>query len=127
MRAGIAYALTEAMDEGHCGLPADELEPLVSRLLEVPDDPIRTALDLELAEGTVVADTVADTPCVFLGGLYRAEREIAGRLSADVPCKPPGPFTPNASSTAPRNPPRFPKPSGSTHPPLPQQEKRVSK
>ena len=26
-------------------------------------------------------------------------------LSADVPCKPPGPFTPNASSTAPRNPP----------------------
>ena len=30
-------------------------------------------------------------------------------LSADVPCKPPGPFTPNASSTAPRNPPRFPK------------------
>ena len=32
-------------------------------------------------------------------------------LSADVPCKPPGPFTPNASSTAPRNPPRFPKPS----------------
>ena len=44
-------------------------------------------------------------------------------LSADVPCKPPGPFR----STAPRNPPRFPKPSGSTHPPLPQQEKRVSK
>ena len=44
-----------------------------------------------------------------------------------VPCKPPGPFTPNASSTAPRNPPRFPKPPGSTHPPLPQQEKRVSK
>ena len=34
---------------------------------------------------------------------------------------------PNASSTAPRNPPRFPKPSESTHPPLPQQEKRVSK
>ena len=32
-----------------------------------------------------------------------------------------------AASTAPRNPPRFPKPSGSTHPPLPQQEKRVSK
>src|SRR5262249_58889677 len=24
VRAGISYALTEAMDEGHCGLPADE-------------------------------------------------------------------------------------------------------
>ena len=28
VRAGISYALTEAMDEGHCGLPADELVPL---------------------------------------------------------------------------------------------------
>ena len=81
VRAGIGYALTEAMDEGHCGLPEEELGPLAARLLEVPDDLIRAALDLELAEGTVVADTVADTPCVFLGGLYRAEREIAGRLS----------------------------------------------
>ena len=82
VRAGIAYALTEAMDEGHCGLPADELGPLASRLLEVTDELIRTALDLELAEGTVVADTVAGTPCVFLGGLYRAERAIAERLLA---------------------------------------------
>ena len=80
VRAGIAYALTEAMDERHCGLPAEELGPLAARLLDVPDDLIRTALDLELAEGTVVADTVADTPCVFLGGLYRAERAIAERL-----------------------------------------------
>ena len=80
VRAGIAYALTEAMDEGHCGLPAEELGPMAARLLEVPDDLIRTALDLELAEGTVVADQVADTPCVFLGGLYRAERAIADRL-----------------------------------------------
>ena len=68
VRAGIGYALTEAMDEGHCGLPAEELGPLAAGLLDVPDDVIRTALDLELAEGTVVADTVADTPCVFLGG-----------------------------------------------------------
>ena len=80
VRAGIGYALTEAMDEGHCGLPVEELGQLAARLLEVPDDLIRAALGLELAEGTVVADTVADTPCVFLGGLYRAEREIAGRL-----------------------------------------------
>ena len=28
VRAGISYALTEAMDEGHCGLPAEELIPL---------------------------------------------------------------------------------------------------
>ena len=80
VRAGIGYALTEAMDEGHCGLPVDELGPLAARLLEVPDDLIRMALDLELAEGTVVADTVENSPCVFLGGLHRAERAIAERL-----------------------------------------------
>ena len=80
VRAGIGYALTEAMDDGHCGLPANELGPLAALLLDVPDDAIRTALDLELAEGAVVADTVADTPCVFLGGLYQAERAVAERL-----------------------------------------------
>jgi exodeoxyribonuclease V alpha subunit len=25
LRAGVSYALTEAMDEGHCGLPTDQL------------------------------------------------------------------------------------------------------
>jgi exodeoxyribonuclease V alpha subunit len=28
VRAGISYALTEAMGDGHCGLPAGELEAL---------------------------------------------------------------------------------------------------
>jgi exodeoxyribonuclease V alpha subunit len=80
VRAGISYALTEAMDEGHCGLPTEELIPLAEKLLEVPQELIRTALDLELHEGTVVADRVGETPCVFLAGLHRAERTIAERL-----------------------------------------------
>jgi exodeoxyribonuclease V alpha subunit len=81
VRAGISYALTEAMDEGHCGLPTEELVPLAEKLLEVPQALIRTALDLELQEGTVVADRVGETPCVFLAGLHRAERTIAERLT----------------------------------------------
>ncbi len=80
VRAGISYALTEAMDDGHCGLPTNELTPLAVELLEVPEELVRTALGLELAEGTVVADTVGDMPCVFLGGLYRAETVIAERI-----------------------------------------------
>src|SRR6201987_1163380 len=56
VRAGISYALAEAMDEGHCGLPAEELIPLTRRLLEVPSDLIATALDLEVQDGTVIAD-----------------------------------------------------------------------
>ena len=80
VRAGISYALTEAMDEGHCGLPTDELVPLAEKLLEVSPEMIRTAIDLELFDGTVIADRVGETPCVFLAGLYRAERGIADRL-----------------------------------------------
>ena len=80
VRAGISYALTEVMDEGHCGLPTDELVPLAEKLLEVPEELVRTALDLELREGNVIADHVGDAPCVFLAGLYHAERTIAGRL-----------------------------------------------
>ena len=80
VRAGISYALTEAMDEGHCGLPTDELVPLAVDLLEVPKELVLTALDLELAEGAVIADTVGKTPCIFLAGLYRAEQVIAQRI-----------------------------------------------
>ena len=60
VRSGISYALTEGMDEGHCGLPTDELVPLAERLLEVPQQLIRTALDLELRDGTVIADRVGN-------------------------------------------------------------------
>src|SRR6202140_3236110 len=80
VRAGISYALTEAMDEGHCGLSAEELTPLAVELLEVPGELIQTALDLELAERTVIADTVGETACIFLVVLYRAEQVIAERI-----------------------------------------------
>jgi exodeoxyribonuclease V alpha subunit len=69
VRSGISYALTEAMDDGHCGLPTDELVPLAEKLLEISLDLIRTALDLELAEGTVVTDRVGETDYIFLAGL----------------------------------------------------------
>jgi exodeoxyribonuclease V alpha subunit len=80
VRAGISYALTEAMDDGHCGLPTGELVPLAVELLEISKELVQTALDLELSEGPVIAASVGETPCVFLGGLYRAERVIAERL-----------------------------------------------
>ncbi len=80
VRAGISYALTEAMDEGHCGLPSSELMPLAEKLLEVPQNLIGTALDLELADGTVIADRLGEIDCVFLASLHRAERAVAERL-----------------------------------------------
>ena len=79
-RAGISYALAEALDEGHCGLPTEELRALAAELLAIPAEIVDQALELELAQGAVVADTVEGRACVFLAGLYRAERAIAERL-----------------------------------------------
>src|SRR5271166_5760386 len=80
LRAGISYALTEAMDEGHCGLPTDQLIPLAENLLEAPKELILTALELERSDGAVIADKVGEVACTFLASLYRAEQVIADRL-----------------------------------------------
>ena len=47
------------------------MRPLAEKLLEVPQQLIRTAVELELHEGTVAADRVGKTPCIFLAGRAR--------------------------------------------------------
>ena len=81
VRTGISFALTEAMSDGHCGLPREELVGLANKLLEVPAPLIESALAEELAEETVTADRVDETDCIFLTGLYLAERGIAEQLT----------------------------------------------
>src|SRR5450432_391782 len=92
VRAGISYALTEAMDEGHCGLPTGQLIPLAVELLEAPKELILTALELERSEGAVIADKVGETACSFLAGLYRAEQAIVERLTRIVSGRLPWPW-----------------------------------
>jgi exodeoxyribonuclease V alpha subunit len=91
VRAGISFALAEAMDDGHCGLPYQDLLVLARELLEVPTELVETALGLELQDGTVVADDVDGRQCIFLAALYRAEREIGAKLTALRRGKPPWP------------------------------------
>ena len=80
LRAGVSFALQTATDEGHCALPVEELVRLAEKLLEVPGDPIRTAMDVEVADGNIVVDRIEDQPCLFLRGLHSAERDVAERL-----------------------------------------------
>ncbi len=107
LRAGISYALLEASGDGHCGLPSAELLQLAGELLAVerPIGPldktgatrrvplesglIEIALDLELSEGSVVADTLAAEPAIFLSNLHRDERRIAAALQALGSGRPP--------------------------------------
>ncbi len=87
-RAGISYTLTEAVSEGHCGLPEDELLPAAEKLLEIPTDILRDALLQELQDETVVADTIGERRCIFLGHLWNAEKVVAERLKALATGKP---------------------------------------
>ena len=91
VRAGVSFALAEAMDDGHCGLPHEDLLALTRELLEVPAELVETALGLELRDGTVIGDDVESRPCIFLAALYRAEREIAAKLKVLKAGKPPWP------------------------------------
>ena len=80
LRAGVSFALQAATDEGHCALPVEELVRMAEKLLEVPGEPIRTAIDAELADGNVVLDQIEEQSCLFLKGLHSAERDVAERL-----------------------------------------------
>ena len=75
--AGIAHVLSEATKDGHCGLPEEELVETASRLLEVPEELIRSALEQELKVESLVRVPVARTPCIFLSILHKAELSIA--------------------------------------------------
>ena len=80
LRAGISYALSEAMGNGHCGLPVAKMTTLAVKLLEVPEALVASALERELEAKTVIADSVAGTPCIFLSGLHYTEQAVAGHL-----------------------------------------------
>ncbi len=87
-RAGISYALMEAVADGHCALPEENLLTLAEELLEIGRGTLAEALALEAAEGGVVIDHIGDTTCVFLPHLRKAEDVVASiiqRLQVGTP------------------------------------------
>ncbi|MFD2235293.1 ATP-dependent RecD-like DNA helicase [Phaeospirillum tilakii] len=81
-RAGLSYALMEAVSDGHCALPEDDLLTLAEQLLEIPRPLLVEALGLELADDIVTADSIGERRCIFLPYLWHAEQTIAARLRA---------------------------------------------
>src|SRR5437763_891451 len=57
-----------------------------------PGDPCSAGFSRLTQEGIVIADDLERRRCVFLAGLYRAEREIAEKLKALAAGKPPWPL-----------------------------------
>jgi len=91
VRAGISHALAQALDEGQCGLPREDLLERAQKLLEVPAELVQQALEAEVADGTLVSDTAEGRDCVFLAWLHTLERQIAARLRTLASQRPPWP------------------------------------
>ena len=87
IKAGLAYTLSEAADEGHCYLPAPNLLADAAKILEVPAELITPCLDeLAAAEGVIREDVPAGpgaaplVPAVYLPPFLMAERALASAL-----------------------------------------------
>jgi exodeoxyribonuclease V alpha subunit len=91
-RAGISYALLQAVENGECGLPEEDLLTLAEQLLEIGRDTLAEALRLEVAEENVVYGSIHGRPCVFLPYLRRAEEAIAAAIRGLLVGRPPWPM-----------------------------------
>jgi exodeoxyribonuclease V alpha subunit len=87
IKAGLAYTLSEAADDGHCYLPVPNLITDAAKILEVPAEMIGPCLDeLAAVEGVVrealpvVAEDSPPVPAVYLPPFYQAERSVATAL-----------------------------------------------
>jgi exodeoxyribonuclease V alpha subunit len=87
IKAGLAYTLSEAADDGHCYLPVPNLITDAAKILEVPAEMIAPCLDeLAAVEGVVredlppAAEDSPPVPAVYLPPFYQAERSVAAAL-----------------------------------------------
>jgi exodeoxyribonuclease V alpha subunit len=92
IKAGLAYTLSEAADDGHCYLPAPNLIADAAKILDVPAELIAPCLDELTADEGVVreavpasvpsarAEAAPQVPAVYLPPFYQAERSLAHAL-----------------------------------------------
>ncbi|WPL15701.1 Exodeoxyribonuclease V alpha chain [Thiorhodovibrio winogradskyi] len=79
-RAGVRHVLQEIAGDGHCAAWREALAERSVKLLEIESAGIEDAINLELAAGQLVAETVEDRVLVFLPALHRAEAGVAESL-----------------------------------------------
>ncbi len=90
-QAGARHALQEIANEGHCAAPRDTLVANAEKLLEIPAPIIEQAIDAEIAQQNLIAETIDGKPCVFLAALYRAEQGICRHVQRLLDGPPPWP------------------------------------
>ena len=85
VKAGLQYTLSQATDNGHCYLPADQLVADAVKILDVPAELAVSCLDDLVGEEGVVRELLpgADgepVPAIYLVPFHRAEQSLAGSV-----------------------------------------------
>ncbi|MCP4695320.1 MAG: ATP-dependent RecD-like DNA helicase [Gammaproteobacteria bacterium] len=78
--AGVRHVLQELSNDGHCASSRSTLAKTACELLEIDAPVIDLAIEAELAQGNLIAETIEDEACVFLTPMYRAEQGVARHL-----------------------------------------------
>ncbi|MBM7074385.1 ATP-dependent RecD-like DNA helicase [Shewanella sp. 202IG2-18] len=79
-QAGVRHVLQETSGQGHCAQPFDSLVNDAVKLLEIPEDTIKQAIDCEVNEQRLTPEIINDVDCLFLAPLYRAELGVANHV-----------------------------------------------
>jgi exodeoxyribonuclease V alpha subunit len=79
-RSGIHHVLQNLCEQGHCAIEKDKLIAASCELLAINEAIITSALDAELADKNLIADTIGAEICIFPINLYQAEVGSAQQL-----------------------------------------------
>ena len=79
-QAGVRHVLQEFSGEGHCAQYFQKLVESSVKLLEIPEETIKDAIQAEVNEGRLTPETIKEEPCLFLTPLHRAELGVANHV-----------------------------------------------
>ncbi|WP_419537140.1 ATP-dependent RecD-like DNA helicase [Endozoicomonas sp.] len=80
-QAGVRHVLQECSGDGHCAQPFQSLVMDGVKLLEIPEDTIKEAIQCEVNEDRLTPEIIDEVPCLFLTPLYRAELGVANHVN----------------------------------------------
>ena len=78
--AGVRHVLQVLCDAGHCAAQHQALIKASHELLDIPNTIIEAAIEHEIEEKNLVADTIDDQRCLYPMALYQAETRAASCL-----------------------------------------------
>ncbi|MTI12054.1 SF1B family DNA helicase RecD2 [Sansalvadorimonas verongulae] len=80
-QAGVRHVLQEHSGNGHCAQAFLDLVDSAVKLLEIPEETIKQAIQVEVNEERLIPENITGEPCLFLTPLFRAEQGVANHVT----------------------------------------------